>query len=309
MAGPISPTESTSSTDPRTDDVALSRRRVRPWRVVAGVLLALVAVLLVHFLVTNPRLEWDVVAEYLLEPSVLSGLGTTVWLAVAATVIGAVIGAILAAAQMSGFPPVRWAATLYIGVFRGIPPLVQLIFWFNLAYLLPRISIGVPFGPEFASWDANEVITPVTAAVVGLSLVESAYMAEIIRGGLLGVEQGQRDAARAMGFTPGQTFFRVVLPQAMRVIIPPGGSQFISVLKGTALVSVIAMADLLHSVQVVYNRTYEIVPMLIVACLWYLAVVTLFTVGQRWLERHFSRGHTTGGAARRPKKTSDGASA
>ncbi|MBU6535003.1 amino acid ABC transporter permease [Streptomyces sp. A108] len=302
-------TEIQSSADPRTDDVALSRRRVRPWRVVAGVVLAVVAVLLVHFLLTNPRLEWDVVAEYLLEPSVLSGLGTTVWLAVAATVVGAVVGAVLAAAQMSAFPPVRWAATLYIGVFRGIPPLVQLIFWFNLAYLLPRISIGIPFGPEFASWDANEVITPVTAAVIGLSLVESAYMAEIIRGGLLGVEQGQRDAARAMGFTPGQTFFRVVLPQAMRVIIPPGGSQFISVLKGTALVSVIAMADLLHSVQVVYNRTYEIVPMLIVACLWYLAVVTLFTVGQRWLERHFSRGHTTGGAVRRPKKTPDGASA
>ncbi|MFC8567998.1 amino acid ABC transporter permease [Streptomyces sp. NPDC057245] len=309
MAGPIPLTEIQSSADPRTDDVALSRRRVRPWRVVAGVVLAVVAVLLVHFLLTNPRLEWDVVAEYLLEPSVLSGLGTTVWLAVAATVVGAVVGAVLAAAQMSAFPPVRWAATLYIGVFRGIPPLVQLIFWFNLAYLLPRISIGIPFGPEFASWDANEVITPVTAAVIGLSLVESAYMAEIIRGGLLGVEQGQRDAARAMGFTPGQTFFRVVLPQAMRVIIPPGGSQFISVLKGTALVSVIAMADLLHSVQVVYNRTYEIVPMLIVACLWYLAVVTLFTVGQRWLERHFSRGHTTGGAVRRPKKTPDGASA
>ncbi|AXL93639.1 amino acid ABC transporter permease [Streptomyces sp. CB09001] len=296
-------------TDPKTDDVALSRRRVRPWRVVAGAVLALVAVLLVHFLVTNPRLEWGVVAEYLFEPSVLSGLGTTVWLAVAATVVGAVVGAVLAAAQMSQFPPVRWAATLYIGVFRGIPPLVQLIFWFNLAYLLPRISLGIPFGPEFASWDANEVITPVTAAVIGLSLVESAYMAEIIRGGLLGVEQGQRDAARAMGFTPVQTFFRVVIPQAMRVIIPPAGSQFISVLKGTALVSVIAMSDLLHSVQVVYNRTYEIVPMLIVACLWYLAVVTLFTVGQRWLERHFSRGHTAGGPTRRPKKTTDGASA
>ncbi|MFC8083754.1 amino acid ABC transporter permease [Streptomyces sp. NPDC057340] len=308
MAAPIPLTERKHSTDPKTDDVALSKRRVRPWRVLAGTVLALVAVLLVHFLVTNPRLEWDVVAEYLFEPSVLSGLGTTVWLAVAATVIGAVVGAILAAAQMSPFPPVRWAATLYIGVFRGIPPLVQLIFWFNLAYLLPRISLGIPFGPEFASWDANEVITPVTAAVIGLSLVESAYMAEIIRGGLLGVEQGQRDAARAMGFTPGQTFVRVVLPQAMRVIIPPGGSQFISVLKGTALVSVIAMADLLHSVQVVYNRTYEIVPMLIVACLWYLAVVTLFTVGQRWLERHFSRGHTSG-PARRRKKTTDGASA
>ncbi|MFJ9675867.1 amino acid ABC transporter permease [Streptomyces sp. NPDC101221] len=309
MAGPIPLTESRIPANPKTDDVALSRRRVRPWRVVAGAVLALVAVLLVHFLVTNPRLEWGVVAEYLFEPSVLSGLGTTVWLAVAATVVGAVVGAVLAAAQMSQFPPVRWAATLYIGVFRGIPPLVQLIFWFNLAYLLPRISLGIPFGPEFVSWDANEVITPVTAAVIGLSLVESAYMAEIIRGGLLGVEQGQRDAARAMGLTPGQTFFRVVLPQAMRVIIPPGGSQFISVLKGTALVSVISMADLLHSVQVVYNRTYEIVPMLIVACLWYLAVVTLFTVGQRWLERHFSRGHTTGGLTRRPNKMTDGASA
>ncbi|WNE95166.1 amino acid ABC transporter permease [Streptomyces luomodiensis] len=291
------------------DDVARAARRVRPWRWVAGLALALVALLLVRFLVTNPRFEWDVVAEYLFDPSVLSGLGTTVWLAVAATAIGAVVGALLAAAQMSDFAPARWAATLYIGVFRGIPPLVQLIFWFNLAYLLPRISIGVPFGPTFASWDANQLITPVTAAVIGLSLVESAYMAEIIRGGLLGVDPGQRDAARAMGFTPGQTFFRVVLPQAMRVIIPPGGSQFISVLKGTALVSVIAMADLLHSVQVIYNRTYQIVPLLIVACLWYMAVVTLFTVGQRSLERHFSRGHTTGGRSRRSTPTSDGASA
>ncbi|MFS8199731.1 amino acid ABC transporter permease [Streptomyces sp. CWNU-52B] len=317
MAGPISLKD--SPVGAHADDVARATKRVRPWRVAGGVLLAVVAALLVRFLVTNPRLEWDVVADYLFDPSVLSGLGTSVWLAVAATVIGAAVGALLAAAQLSDFAPVRWAATLYIGVFRGIPPLVQLIFWFNLAYLLPRISVGVPFGPEFVSWDANDVITPVTAAVIGLSLVESAYMAEIIRGGLLGVEPGQRDAARAMGFTPAQTFFRVVLPQAMRVIIPPGGSQFISVLKGTALVSVIAMADLLHSVQVIYNRTYQIVPLLIVACLWYLAVVTLFTVGQRWLERHFSRGHTTsgpstggrtaGGHGRRPKNTLDGASA
>jgi polar amino acid transport system permease protein len=307
VAGPIPLTDSPPG--PGADDVAQAKKRVRPWRIAAGVVLAVTAALLVRFLLTNPRLEWDVVAEYLFDPTVLSGLGTSVWLAVAATAIGSVVGAVLAAAQLSDFAPARWAATLYIGVFRGIPPLVQLIFWFNLAYLLPRISVGLPFGPEFASWDANEVITPVTAAVIGLSLVESAYMAEIIRGGLLGVEQGQRDAARAMGLTPAQTFFRVVLPQAMRVIIPPGGSQFISVLKGTALVSVIAMADLLHSVQVIYNRTYQIVPMLIVACLWYLAVVTLFTVGQRWLERHFSRGHTTGGRGRRPKPTPDGVSA
>lgn len=176
-------------------------------------------------------------------------------------------------------------------MFRGIPPLVQLIFWFNLAYLLPRISIGVPLGPSLLSWDTNEVITPFTAAVIGLSLVESAYLAEIIRAGVLGVDHGQREAARAMGFTPMQTFFRIVLPQAMRTIIPPSGSQFISVLKGTALVSVIAMSDLLHAVQVIYNRTYQIVPLLLVACIWYLVLVTLLTAGQRRLERHFARGH------------------
>jgi polar amino acid transport system permease protein len=281
----------TTLTAAPADDVATARHRVRPWRWVAGLVLAVVVAQLAWFLIGNSRFQWDVVAEYLFDSTVLGGLGTTVVLAVVAMAIGSIVGGLLAAAQLSDFAPLRWAATVYIGVFRGIPPLVQLIFWFNLAYLLPRLSIGIPFGPVFASWDANLVITPLTAAIIGLSLVESAYLAEIIRAGLLSIDSGQRDAARAMGLTPGQTFVRVVLPQAMRTIIPPAGSQFISVLKGTALVSVIAMADLLHSVQVIYNRTYEIVPMLIVACLWYLAVVTVLTIGQRRLERHFSRGH------------------
>jgi polar amino acid transport system permease protein len=281
------------------DDVARARRRVHPWRWVTGAVLAVLAAQLVAFLVGNDRFEWDVVAQYLFEPSVLAGLGTTVLIAVLAMVIGSLVGGVLAAAQLSDFRPVRWAATLYVGVFRGIPPLVQLIFWFNLAYLLPRISIGIPFGPTFVSWDANEVITPFTAGVIGLALVESAYMAEIIRAGMLGVDVGQREAALAMGFTPLQTFFRIVLPQAMRVIIPPSGSQFISVLKGTALVSVIAMSDLLHAVQVIYNRTYQIVPLLLVACIWYLALVTVLTAGQRRLERHFARGHERTSTPRR----------
>ncbi|MGW0894147.1 amino acid ABC transporter permease [Saccharopolyspora sp. NPDC002578] len=272
-------------------DVATAHGRIRPWRWVAGAVLALLAARLVAFLITNERFQWDVVAAHLFAPSVLAGLGTTVLLAVLAMAIGLVLGAVLAAAQLSDFGPFRWAATLYVGLFRGIPPLVQLIFWFNLAYLLPELSIGVPFGPELLSWDTNELITPLTAGVIGLSLVESAYLAEIIRAGVLGVDQGQREAACAMGFTPGQTFFRIVLPQALRVIIPPSGSQFISVLKGTALVSVIAMNDLLHAVQVIYNQTYEIVPMLLVACFWYLAVVTLLTIGQRRLERRVARGH------------------
>jgi polar amino acid transport system permease protein len=272
-------------------DVAGAHRRVRPWRWVAGVVLAVVAAQLVAFAVGNERFEWDVVAAHLFEPSIVAGVGTTVLVAVLAMLIGSVVGAAVAAAQLSDFAPARWAATLWVGVFRGIPPLVQLIFWFNLAYLLPRIPVGIPFGPTFASLDANEVITPFTAGVIGLSLVESAYLAEIIRGGVLGVDAGQRDAARAMGFTPLQTQARIVLPQAMRMILPPAGSQFISVLKGTALVSVIAMSDLLHAVQVIYNRTYQIVPLLIVACIWYLALVTALTAVQRRLERRFARGH------------------
>ncbi|OLL72326.1 Amino acid ABC transporter permease protein [Pseudonocardia sp. Ae168_Ps1] len=275
----------------RPHDVATARPRLRPGRIIASAVLALIAVQLVAFGVGNERFQWDVVAEHLFDPSVLRGLGTTMLLAVLAMLIGSVLGGALAAAQLSDFGPTRWAATVYVGVFRGIPPLVQLIFWFNLAYLLPRISIGVPFGPTLLSWDANDLITPLTAGVIGLSLVQSAYMAEIIRAGILGVDHGQREAASAMGFTPAQTFFRIILPQAMRVIIPPSGSQFITVVKGTALVSVIAMNDLLHSVQVIYNQTYEIVPMLIVACLWYLTVVTLLTIGQRRLERRFARGH------------------
>ena len=290
------------------DDVSTASARVRPWRWVVGTVLAVVTAQIVWFLVSNSRFEWDVVARYLFAPSVLSGLMTTVLLAVAAMMIASVVGALLAAAQVGDFAPLRWAARIYVGVFRGIPPLVQLIFWFNLAYLLPRITIGIPFGPDFVSWNTNQVITPITAAIIGLSLVESAYMAEIIRAGVLGVDSGQRDAAKAMGLTPGQTFVRVVLPQAMRVIIPPSGSQFITVLKGTSLVSVIAMTDLLHSVQVIYNRTYQIVPLLIVACVWYLAVVTLLTMGQRWLERHFSRGYTfSSNGQRRGGTTEDGA--
>jgi polar amino acid transport system permease protein len=280
------------------DDVAGARGRFRPWRWLFVLVLAVLAAQLAVFLAGNDRFQWDVVAKYLFEKSVMAGLGTTVLLAVAAMVLGSLAGGVVAAMQLSGFGPARWVATLWVGLFRGIPPLVQLIFWFNLAYLLPKLSLGIPFGPVFGTWDANTVITPLTAAVIGLSLVESAYLAEIFRAGVTSVDPGQRDAARAMGYPPGQTLLRIVLPQAMRVIIPPAGSQFINVLKGTALVSVIAMSDLLHAVQVIYNRTYEIVPMLLVACFWYLVVVTVLTGLQRRLERRFSRGHLVVGRTR-----------
>lgn len=290
----------TDDASPRID-VATARARVRPGRIVGGTILLIVALSVLWFLVSNERFEWDVVGAYLFNPSVLTGLGMSVLLTVVGMVLGSVLGTLLAAGQLSDFWPVRAASVAFVGVFRGIPPLVQLIFWYNLAYLLPRISIGVPFGPELLSWPTNDLITPLTAAIVGLSLHEAAYMAEIIRAGMLSVDQGQRDAAAAMGFGRWHTFTRIVLPQAMRVIIPPTGSQVIALLKGTSLVSVIAMGDLLHAVQVIYNRTYEVVPMLIVAVIWYLVVVTALTLVQRRVEEYFGRGSTRA-AVRRPAR-------
>jgi polar amino acid transport system permease protein len=279
-------------TSPRAGavDVAEARPRFRPWRWVIGIVLALVVIQLAIFFVSNPRFEWPVVAEYLFNPTVLLGLGMSLLLTAVGMILGSAFGTVLAAGQLSEFGPVRWACVVFVAVFRGVPPLVQLIFWYNLAYLVPKLAVGVPFGPELFAWDTNDIITPLTAAIIGLSLHESAYMAEIIRAGILSVDQGQRDASKAMGFSSWHSFTRVILPQAMRVIIPPTGSQVIALLKGTSLVSVIAMGDLLHSVQVIYNRTYEVVPMLIVAVIWYLVAVTLLTLVQRRVEEHFGRG-------------------
>jgi polar amino acid transport system permease protein len=272
------------------DDVANARRRTSPARWFVSAVLVLLVVQLALFLVTNPRWEWPIVAKYLFAPSILNGLGMTLLLTVLAMVIGTVIGTAAALSLLSEFKPARWAAQFYLWVFRGTPLLIQLIFWYNLAYLVPKLSLGLPFMAPVASWSTNELITPFLAALLGLGLAEGAYMTEIVRAGLLSVDVRQHDAARAIGMRPAQAFFRIVLPQAMRFIIPPTGNQVISVAKATALVSVIAMNDLLHSVQLIYNRTYEIVPLLMVAVIWYLAIITLMYALQSRLERRYSRG-------------------
>jgi polar amino acid transport system permease protein len=193
---------------------------------------------------------------------------------------------------MSDNPVLRGVCGAYVWFFRGVPVLVQLVFWYNLSALLPRISFGIPFGPEFASGQTNTLITPLLAAILGLGLNEAAYMAEIVRGGLLGVDPGQREASAALGISHARTLRRVVLPQAMRFIVPPTGSQVINMLKATSLVSVIALADLLYTVQSIYNRTFETIPLLIVACLWYLVMTSVLYVGQSFIERHYARGAT-----------------
>ena len=189
--------------------------------------------------------------------------------------------------RLSANPIVRGAAFAYVNFFRGTPVLVQLLFWFNLAALYPVITLGIP-GVHL---DANQLITPMTAAILGLGLNQGAYMSEIVRAGILSVDHGQTEAAEALGITRMQTMRRVVLPQAMRVIIPPTGNETIGMLKTTALVSVISVPELLYSAQIIYARTFETVPLLIVASLWYLLITSILTVGQYYLERRFARGN------------------
>ena len=276
------------------DDVAQARARPRWLHVAANAVLLLVALQILLFLLTNPRFEWTVVAEYLTAATVLKGLGVSIVLTAIGMALGTVLGTLLALLKLGTWRTGRWFAGFYTWLFRGTPVLIQLLFWYNLAYLLPFISIGIPFGQAWVSWDTNELITPFIAAVLGLALNEAAYMAEIMRAGILSVDVGQRDAARALGFTPRLSFWRIVFPQAMRIVLPPAGSQVIGMLKGTSLVSVIAMTDLLFSVQTIYNRNFKVVPLLIVAVLWYLAVFSLLSLVQRRMEQHYSRGH--GGA-------------
>lgn len=287
-----------ASSTTASDDVAQAVRRPGAARALATAVLALAALQVAVFLVTNPRFEWPIVWKYLFADTILAGVAMTVLLTVIAMMVGSILGTIMAVTLMSDWRPGRWAASAYLWFFRGTPVLIQLIFWYNLAYLVPTLSIGLPFSEPIASWKTNEVITPLLAAVLGLGLAEGAYMTEIVRAGLLSVDPRQRDAARAIGMTPAQSFFRIVLPQAMRFIVPPTGNQVIGMAKATSLVSVIAMNDLLHSVQLIYNRTFEIVPLLVVAVVWYLVLITLLYALQSRLERHYSRGHRPASGAR-----------
>ena len=285
-------TEKTSRDAAGEVDVAGAARTRHPLRWVASLILLVLAAQLVHLLVTNDNFQWDVVGRYFNASIIGQGIATTLELTVIAMAVGVVGGVTLAVGRLSDNRLLRTSCGLYVWFFRGIPVLVQLVFWYNLSALLPRVSFGVPFGPEFVSGGTNHLITPLFAAILGLGLNEAAYMAEIIRGGLLAVDPGQTEAAHALGMSDARTFRRIVLPQAMRFIVPPTGSQVINMLKATSLVSVIALADLLYTVQSIYNRTFQTIPLLIVACLWYLLITSVLYVGQSFIERHYARGAT-----------------
>jgi polar amino acid transport system permease protein len=205
--------------------------------------------------------------------------------------IAVILGIILAACRMSENKVLKTVASAYLWFFRGTPLLVQLIFWYNLGALYPTLGVGVPFTDiSFFSAPTNDVLTVWLVAIMGLALHESAYMAEIVRSGLLSVSSHQTEASHALGLDNWQTFRRIILPQALRVIIPPTGNQFIGMLKYSSLVSVIAVADLLYSAQMIYSQTFETIPVLITASLWYLFCTTILTLIQGRIEKHYARG-------------------
>ncbi|MGP3915820.1 amino acid ABC transporter permease [Nonomuraea sp. 10N515B] len=263
-------------------------RRTGRW--VAAAVLAVLAAMAVSFVVTTPALRLDLVAGYLFERSIMRGLLLTIELTVLAMLAGVVLGTALAIMRLSDNPLLRWVSAAYVWLFRGTPILVQLLFWFFLGAVMPRISVGIPFGPEFISAPVNTLITPFTAAILGLGLNEAAYMAEIVRAGIGSVDRGQREAAEALGMRPVLVYRRVILPQAARVIVPPTANETISMLKLTSLVLVIGLPDLLTSAQLIYGRNFQQIPLLIVASIWYLVLTTLLTFAQSRLERRLG-GH------------------
>jgi len=260
-------------------------RRIPPMLVLALALLA------AYGLITSPTMHWDVVGQYFTSRLVLEGLVRTIYLTAAAMGMGIVLGVILALMRMSGSVTLTVFASSFIWLFRGTPLLVQIIFWYNLASFIPRLTLGVPFGgPELASWDVNSIITPLFAALLALGLNEGAYMSEIVRAGIASVEGGQMEAALVLGMRKGQAMRRIILPQAVRIIIPPTGNQAIGMLKGTSLVSVISTPELLYSVQQIYSQNYLPIPLLVVASIWYLILTTILSINQYYLERHYAKG-------------------
>lgn len=282
-----------TETQPHTDagdEVRVAHRSHPAWWLLV-VFVALCLGGLGKMLVTNPNLQWGVFADYFFSRPVLRGLLMTLELTVLAMTVAIMLGVLTAVMRLSPIRIVSSAAWTYTWFFRGMPLLVQIIFWYNLAALFPTIDIGIPLiGPTLWSGDTNVLITPFVAAMLGLALCEGAYMSEIVRGGILSVDQGQREAAAALGMRNMRVMRRIILPQAMRVIIPPTGNQVIGMLKHTSLVSVTSTAELLYSVQQIYNQTFQTIPLLLVASIWYLIVTSVLSTIQFYIERHYARG-------------------
>jgi len=270
---------------PRLDALTVHHpRRAGYWLGAVGAVA--LAGLILYAVVTNERFRWQVVGEYMLAPDILAGLWLTIFLTIAAMIGSSVLGTLIALMNASANPFVRGAAQSYLWLFRGTPVLVQILLWFNLGALFPKI--GIP--GTVLMWPANDLISPLSAAIIGLTLNEAAYMSEIIRSGLNSIDPGQREAARALGMKGTLAFRRIVLPQALRVIVPPTGNETINMLKYTSLVSVIALPELLYSAQLIASKNFQIIPLLLVATIWYLVLTSILSLIQGRIEARLGRG-------------------
>lgn len=284
----------------RVLDTAAARLlpRRRPGQLISAAVALVLVAMFVHTLLANKNFQWPTVWRYFGTRDVLKGLFLTVWLTIAVMVCGYLIGIGVAAMRLSDNHVLRTVAFGYVWLIRSVPPLVQLLFWFELASLYPKLSLGIPFGHEFVTFQTAHLFTGILAAFVGLTLDVAAFSSEIIRGGILAVERGQSEAAEALGMSRVRIFRKIVLPQAMPAIIPASGNMLIGMLKATSIVSVIAVQDLLYSVQLIYNQNYLIIPLLLVATIWYIILTTLLSVGQFYVERYYSRGSRRDGGGR-----------
>ncbi|WP_457030335.1 amino acid ABC transporter permease [Kitasatospora sp. P5_F3] len=261
-----------------------------PWRWLAGAAAVVVVSQFVHGLATNPGWDWPTFRAFLTTDTILRSVGVTLQLTLYGTVLGFLVGAVVAFLRLSRSPILQTIAWVYVWAFRSIPLIVQLVFWFNLSYLYKRFGIGIPFGPTVLSFETMDLLGALGAAVLGLALHQAAYAAEIIRAGVISVDAGQLEAAAALGIPRLRQIRRIVLPQAMRSILPNAGNEVISLFKGSSIVYVMAIGELFYQVQVVYGRTGRVVPLLMVATVWYVVLTTLLSVGQYYLERYFARG-------------------
>lgn len=261
-----------------------------PWRWVSGVVVLALAADAIYTVAAAPGLDWRVVGQYLFYPQILRGILITLELTVIAMVIGVTLGVLLAVMRLSANPVVSTVSWFYIWFFRGTPVLVQLFFWYNLALILPHISIGVPFTQIEWVGATNQIVSPFLAAILGLGLNEAAYMSEVVRAGIISVDHGQTEAAQALGMTRLGVMRRIVLPQAMRVILPPTGNETISMLKTSSLAYITTVSELFFVQNEISSATFSVVELLVVASLWYLLMTSILTFGQYYLERYYARG-------------------
>jgi polar amino acid transport system permease protein len=252
----------------------------------------------------NPNLGWPVIAHYLFSPAIVKGVGVTLVLTGVSMIVGIVLGVALALMNLADNPILNCAARGFVWLFRGVPVLVQLVFWYNLAFLYPTLSLSIPFGRMLWSTDTNSLIGPWQTAILGLGFNAAAYLSEVFRGGIAAVDAGQHDAAVSLGLSRRAIFRFVVWPQAMRLIVPPVTNESITMLKLTALVTTVALPDLFYSAQVIYARTYETIPLLAVVALWYLAITSVMTLLARRIERYYARGFERAQPAARHSRAS-----